>query len=92
MGLHSKTRCLHGAIYHTVKSYDIHFKFAHVLTSVMSVQVDKMDPSLPNSMPMDLLDATEDSSLCNSMPTNLLSLLSVIDRLRLRDSLSCQLA
>ena len=41
--------------------------------SVMFVQVDKMDPSLPNSMPMDLLDATEDSSLC----------LSVIDRLRL---------
>ena len=77
MGLHS----LHGAIYRTVKSYDIHFKFAHVLTSVMSVQVDKMDPSLPNPMPMDLLDATEYFSMCNSMPTNLLS---VIDRLHLR--------
>ena len=39
-----------------------------------------MDPSLSNSTPMDLLNATEDSSPCNSVPMNLLS---VRDRLRL---------
>ena len=32
---------------------------------------DTMDPLLSNFTPMDLLNATEDSSLCNSMPINL---------------------
>ena len=45
-------------------------KFAHVLKlckiQICSVQVDTMDPSVSNSTPMDLLDATEDSSQCNS--------------------------
>ena len=39
-----------------------------------------MDPSLSNSTPMDLLNATEDSSPCNSTPINLLC---ARDRLRL---------
>ena len=34
---------------------------------------DMMNPSLSNSMPMDQLNATEDSSLCNSTPMNLLN-------------------
>ena len=62
----------------------VHFKFAHVLKlfkiHVQCVQVDTMDPSLSNSTPMDLLNATENSSPCNSMPMNLLS---TRDRLRL---------
>jgi len=37
------------------------------------VQVDAMNPSLSNSTPMDLLNATEDSSSCNSVPMNPLS-------------------
>ena len=40
-----------------------------------------MDPSLPNSMPMGLLNATEDSSPCNSTPMN--QLLGARDRLHL---------
>ena len=57
------------------------FQFAHVLKLFkisVPVQVDTMDPSLSNSMPIDLLNATEDSSLCNLTP---ISLLSVRDRL-----------
>ena len=53
----------------------IHFKFGHVVTCL--VQVDMMHPSLSNSKPM---DATENSSPCNSVPMNLLS---ARDRLRL---------
>ena len=38
----------------------LHFKFAHVLKLLCSVRVDMMDPSLSNSVPMDLLNATAD--------------------------------
>ena len=44
------------------------------------MQVDTMDPSLSNSMPMDLLSVTEDSSPCNPTP---MDLLSAKERLRL---------
>ena len=40
---------------------------------VHAVQVDSMHPSLSNSMPMDLLNATEDSSPRNSTLMNLLN-------------------
>ena len=83
--LHCKTRvyvCLRVAIYRKFKfewnGYDGTRTFqistrAKALQNSCSVQVDSMDPSLSNSMPMDLLNVTEDSSPCNSTPMNLLS-------------------
>ena len=56
----------------------VHFKFAHML-KLFKTQILLMfsaswhDGPLINSMPMDLLNVTEDSSLCNLTPMNLLS-------------------
>ena len=47
----------------------VYFKFAPACASICSVQVETMDPSV-NSTPMDLLNATEDSSPCNLTPMN----------------------
>ena len=38
----------------------LHFKFAHMQKLSCSVRVDMMDPSLSNSVPMDLLNAIVD--------------------------------
>ena len=68
--------CLRVAIYRKFKlnghkgTYTRIFQICtHAIAQIYSVQVKTMDLSL-NSTPMDLLNATEDSSPCNSTPMN----------------------
>ena len=78
-GLHCKTCvyvCLLTVWPYIPKIFIVHFKFVHPAKAPQnscSVPVDTMDPSLSDSTPTDLLNATEDSSPCNSMLMNLLS-------------------
>ena len=69
--------CLRVAIYRKFKLNERIQRYRYTYISnlhtcqlkIYSVQVETMDLSL-NSMPMDLLNATEDSSPCNSTPMN----------------------